>query len=158
MNLYLHVTCSFICTFNSIYFDTFFVWYFSDCLPIFFSFFPSHFSCVMAAKHKSIPFQNPFCSEASSSSPFDPTPSHVWFCDEKAKSDFLENFPRRGIHSNCQVVLSDFSDTDPPTVIHSRGWESLCGVLVTCPSVFYLRLGYMHCSYSRDCLRGTTRP
>ena len=31
--------------------------------------------------------------------------------------------------------MSDFSDTDLPTVIHSRGWESLCDVLVTCPSV-----------------------
>ena len=29
----------------------------------------------------------------------------------------------------------DFADTDLPDVIHSRGWESLCDVLVTCPSV-----------------------
>ena len=28
-----------------------------------------------------------------------------------------------------------FFDTNLPTVIYSRGWESLCGVLVTCPSV-----------------------
>ena len=35
----------------------------------------------------------------------------------------------------CQVILSDFFDTDLHTVIHSRGWESLCDVLVTCPSV-----------------------
>ena len=34
-----------------------------------------------------------------------------------------------------RVVLSYFSDIDLPTVIHSRGWESLCDVLVTCPSV-----------------------
>ena len=34
-----------------------------------------------------------------------------------------------------QVILSDFFDTDLPTVIHSRGWESLCDVLVTCPSM-----------------------
>ena len=34
-----------------------------------------------------------------------------------------------------QVILSDFSDTDLPTVIHSWGWELLCDVLVTCPSV-----------------------
>ena len=32
-------------------------------------------------------------------------------------------------------VLSDFFNTDLPTTIHSRGWESFCGVLVTCPSV-----------------------
>ena len=29
----------------------------------------------------------------------------------------------------------DFADTDLPTVIHSRGWESLCDVPVTCPSM-----------------------
>ena len=29
----------------------------------------------------------------------------------------------------------DFADIDLPDVIHSRGWESLCDVLVTCPSV-----------------------
>ena len=34
-----------------------------------------------------------------------------------------------------QVILSDFSNTDLPIVIHSRGWESLCDILVTCPSV-----------------------
>ena len=34
-----------------------------------------------------------------------------------------------------QVILSHFSDTDLPTVIHSRGWGSLCDILVTCPSV-----------------------
>ena len=31
--------------------------------------------------------------------------------------------------------MSDFSDIDIPTVIHSRGWESLCDVSVICPSV-----------------------
>ena len=40
-----------------------------------------------------------------------------------------------------QVIFLDFSDTDLPTVIHSKGWESLCDVPVTCPSmliqVFY---------------------
>ena len=35
----------------------------------------------------------------------------------------------------CHVILSDFSDTDLPIVIHSRGWESLCDILVTCPFV-----------------------
>ena len=30
----------------------------------------------------------------------------------------------------CQVILSDFFDTDLPTVIYSRGWESLCGVII----------------------------
>ena len=31
--------------------------------------------------------------------------------------------------------MSDFADTDLPSVSHSRGWESLCDVLVTCPLV-----------------------
>ena len=75
----------------------------------------SYVSCIMAPKRKSTPSQNPLCSRASSSSsPFDLTPSHVRFCDEKAKSDFLENFSWRNIHSECQVILSDFFDTDLP--------------------------------------------
>ena len=96
----------------------------------------SYVSCVKAPKCKSTSSQNPLRSEASSSSsPYNPTPSHVWFRDEKAKSDFLENFSRHGIHLDCQVVLSDFSDTGLPTVIHSKGWESLCGIPVMCPSM-----------------------
>ena len=87
----------------------------------------------MAPKRKSTPSQNPLSSEVSISS--EPTPSHVWFRDEKAKSDFFENFSRRGIHSKCQVILSNFSDTDLPTDIHSREWESLCDVPITYSSV-----------------------
>jgi len=110
-------------------------WYFSDCLSPSLS-LPLTLVCSMAPKRKSIPSQNPLHSGASSSSsPSGSTPSHVWFRDKKAKSNFLENFSRRGIHLECQVVLSDFSDTDLPTIFHSRGWESLCGILVTCPSV-----------------------
>ena len=30
------------------------------------------------------------------------------------------------------MILSDFSNTTPPTVIHSRGWESLCKSPVSC--------------------------
>ena len=77
--------------------------------------------------------QNPLCSGASSS--FDSTPLHVRFCDDKARQDFLENFSRCGIHLEHQVILSDFSNTDLPTVIHSRGWESLRDILASCPSV-----------------------
>ena len=91
------------------------------------------FVCSIAPKRKSTSSQNPLRSEASSSS--DPTPSSVRFCDDGAWRDFLENFCRRGIHLECHVVLSDFFDTDLPTIIHSRGWESLCDILVTCPSV-----------------------
>ena len=87
----------------------------------------------MAPKRKSTPGQNPLRSGASSST--DPSPSNVWFRDDDAFKAFSENFFRRGIHSECQVVLSDFADTDIPSVIHSRGWESLCDVPVTCPLV-----------------------
>ena len=87
----------------------------------------------MAPKRKFAPSWNPLRSGASSSS--DLTLSSIRFRDEDAWKDFLENFFRRGVHSERQVILSDFSDTDLPTVIHSRGWESLCEVPITCPSV-----------------------
>ena len=87
----------------------------------------------MAPKHKSTPARNFLRSSASSSS--DPSPSNVRFCDDDAFKAFLENFSRRGIHSECHVVLSDFADTDLPSVIHSKGWKSLCDVPVTCPLV-----------------------
>ena len=32
-----------------------------------------------------------------------------------------------------QVVLSNFADTNLPSIIHSRGWESLCDIPVTYP-------------------------
>ena len=87
----------------------------------------------MAPKCKSAPSRNPLCSGESSS--FDPTLSSIQFYDEQAWKDFSENFSRRGVHLEHWVILLDFSDTDLPTTIHSRGWESFCGVLVTCPSV-----------------------
>ena len=90
----------------------------------------------MAPKCKSTPSRNPLRSWASSSSSFfDLTPSHVRFRDDKIRKDFLENFSWWGIHLERQVVLSDFSDTDLPTVIYSRGWKSLYGIPVTCPSM-----------------------
>ena len=88
----------------------------------------------MAPKRKSTPARNPLHSDAFSSS--DPSPSNVRVHDDDAFKAFSENFFRRGIHSECQVVLSDFADIDFPSVIHSRGWESLCDVPVTCPLVF----------------------
>ena len=48
---------------------------------------------------------------------------------------FSENFSKHGIHLERQVILSDFADTDLPSVIDSRGWESLCDVPVTYPLV-----------------------
>ena len=99
--------------------------------------FPPHslvyVSVVMAPKRKSAPSRNPFHFWASSSS--DPTPSSIQLCDEQARKDFLENFSRWGVHSERQVILSDFSDIDLPTIIHSWGWESLYDVLVTYPFV-----------------------
>ena len=87
----------------------------------------------MAPKRKSTSSQNPLRFGTSSSS--DPAPSSGRFCDNGARKDFSENFCRRGIRSECQVILSNFSDIDLPTVIHSRGWQSLCDIPVICPSV-----------------------
>ena len=86
----------------------------------------------MTPKRKCTPSQNPLRPGASS---FDPPPSYVRFHDEKAKSDFSKNFSRQGIHSERQVILSDFFETDLPTIIYSRGWESLCGIPVICLSM-----------------------
>ena len=87
----------------------------------------------MALKRKSTPARNPLHSDASSLS--DPTLSHIRFRDDDAFKAFSENFSRRGIHSECRVILTDFADTDLPFVIHSKGWESLCDVPVTYPLV-----------------------
>ena len=106
-------------------------WCFSACL--FLSLSLVYVSCIMAPKRKSTSSRNPLRFGAFTSS--DPTPSHIWFHDKKTKSVFFEKFSRQGVHSECQVILSDFSDTNLPTVIYSRGWESLCDVLVTCLSV-----------------------
>ena len=82
----------------------------------------SQLVCSMAhKKSKSTPSWSPLCFRASTS---DSTPSHIRFRDEKARKDFLENFSWRGIHLECQVILSNFFDIDLPTVIYSRGWES----------------------------------
>ena len=126
----MHFSC--IHTFISLYSYIDLCWCFSVCLSI--SFYA--LACSMTPKCKSIPSRNPLCSEPSSSSfPSDPTPSHVKFRDDKAHKDFLKNFSWRGIHSKCQVILSNFSNTDLPTVIYSRGWESFCGISFTSPSV-----------------------
>ena len=115
-------------------FDIFNVaWYFSDCSSLFLPLILFTLVVSMAPKRKSTPTWNPLRFRASSS--FDPTPSHIRFRDEDARKAFSENFSLRGIHSECQVILVDFANTDLPDVIHSWGWESLCDVPVTCPSV-----------------------
>ena len=73
----------------------------------------------MAPKRKFTPAQNPLHSKASSSS--DPTLSYIRFRDDDAFKAFSENFSRRNIHLERQVILSDFADTDLPSVIHNRG-------------------------------------
>ena len=97
------------------------------------SLFPFTLVVSMVPKRKSTSSRNPFRFGASSSS--NPTPSHIRFCNEDARKDFLKNFSRRGVHLERQVIFSDFADTDLPSVIHSKGWESLCDVSVTCPFV-----------------------
>ena len=87
----------------------------------------------MAPKRKSSPAWNPLHSGASSSSDY--APFSLWFHDDDAFKAFLENFSRCSIHLERQVILSDFADTDLPSIIRSRGWESLCDVLVICPLV-----------------------
>ena len=108
-------------------------WDFSDCL--FHSLPHILFTLVMsmAPKRKSTPARNPLRSNASLSS--DHTPFSLRFCDDDAHKAFSENFSRRGIHSERRVILGHFADTNLPTVIHSREWESLCDELVTCPLV-----------------------
>ena len=110
-------------------------WDFFDCLfpPPPLSLSLVYISCIMAPKRKSVLSQNPLRFGASTSS--DPTPSSIRFRDEKAKTDFFENFSRWGIHSERQVILLDFSNIDLLTIIHSRGWKSLCGIPIICPSV-----------------------
>ena len=134
-------------------------WDFSDCssllLPL------NLFTLVMSMtpKRKSTPARNPLHSNASSST--DPSPSTVRFRDDDAFNAFSKNFSRQGIHSERQVILSDFADTDLPSVIHSRGWESLCDVPVTCPLVliqeFYSNMHGVDCSVPLffTCIWGT---
>ena len=85
----------------------------------------------MAPKRKSTPARNPLHSGASSSS--DSAPLSLRFHDDDAYKAFSENFSKRGVHSECQVILADFADIDLPTVIHSQEWESLCDIPVTYP-------------------------
>ena len=87
----------------------------------------------MAPKRKSALSRNPLHFKASSFA--NTAPFSIQFRDEKAKSDFFKNFSRQGVQSERQVILSDFFDIDLPTVIHNQDWESLCDILVTCPSM-----------------------
>ena len=72
----------------------------------------------MAPKRKTTLARNPLHSRASSSS--DSAPLSLWFRDDDAHNAFSENVSRRGVHSERQVILVNFADTDLPTIIHSR--------------------------------------
>ena len=133
MNLILHVTCSCIHTFMFLYSYILPCWCFSNCLSLSLSLFLA-LVCFMGPKRKSTPSQNLLCFGASTFF-FYLTPFHVRFRDDKARKDFSENFSRQGIHSERQVILLDFSNTDLPTVIYNRGWGSMCDISVTCSSV-----------------------
>ena len=162
MLLMLHITCS--CIFHA-YAPSFLYILILNCLVLFclsLSVSLSFISWSMAPKRKSTPSRTPLRSgTSSSSSPSDSTPSHIRFCDDKACKDFLENFSWRDIHSEYQVVLSKFSNTDLPTVIYSRGCESLCGIPITCPSMiiheFYSNMHEFDYSVPHfvTCIRGT---
>ena len=96
-------------------------WDFSDYSSLFLPLILFTLVVSITPKRKSTPARNPLRSGASSSS--DPSPSNIRFHDDDIFKAFSENFSRRGIHSECQVILSDFTDTNLPSVIHSRGWE-----------------------------------
>ena len=97
-------------------FETFLIVSFS--LPLSLSL--SLFTLVVSVthKHKSTLVRNSLHSGAFSSS--DSAPLSLRFCDDNAHKAFSENFSTRGVHSECQVILADFADTDLLTVIHSR--------------------------------------
>ena len=153
----MHFSC--ICTFNFLYSYILFCWCFFYSLSLSLS-LSLALVYSMAPKCKSTPSQNPLHFRASTSSS-NPTPSHVRFSDDKTRKDFSENFSQWGIHSECQVILSNFSDTNLPTVIYSRGWGSLCDIPVTCPSVikheFYSNMHEFDTSVPHffSCVRGT---
>ena len=71
----------------------------------------------MAPKSKSTPAGNLLHFGASSSS--DSAPLSFWFRDDDAHKAFSENFSRPNVHSERQVILVDFANTDLPTIIHN---------------------------------------
>ena len=100
--------------------------------------FSSLFSfCFLSmAPKKLVPSRNRIScrrSDSSSSS----IPSFVHFCNEDAQKDFNKNFSDQAIHSECQVILSDFLDIPLPSAFCSRGWASLCEKTLRCLDCSY---------------------
>ena len=83
----------------------------------------------MASKRKSTPARNTLHFGASSS--FDHAPLSLRFRNDDAHKAFTENYSQRGIHSECQVILGQFADTDLP-LSFTIGNRSL---FVTSPSL-----------------------
>ena len=149
-------------------FSTFQYTFYLNCFGAFLivSFFPLSILFMLvvsrAPKRKSTPAWNPLHSGASSSS--DHAPLSLCFHNDDAYKAFTENFSRRGIHSECRVILGHFADTDLPTVIHSWEWESLCVKPVTCPLVliqeFYSNMHKIGHSVPHfvTCVRGISIP
>ena len=129
-HMFMHFPCIRISLFNILLLfellGTFLIFFLS--LPLLFTLVVS-----MTPKRKSTPTRNLFHSGASSSS--NSAPLSLRFRDDDAHKAFSENFSRWGVHSEHQVILADIADIDLPTVIHSREWESLCDVPITCPLV-----------------------
>ena len=127
--------------------------------------FHSYFQidCAMAPKaHKSTPARNPLQGSGSSSSDLI-SPLNVWFRDEKAQKDLLENFQKCGIHLKYQVILlnSPCCHSDLGLGISSCVYT---GFLLQytqywylCTSVCYYILKYTYCSYLESDIWGTTR-
>ena len=89
---------------------------------------------TMAPKaQKSVPSKNPISRFAYTSSSI---PPQLQFCDSNSHKEFEEKFSGWAIHSDCQVILSNFSDTMVSRSFISRGWEFLCERPVTYPSMF----------------------
>ena len=133
---------------------------------------PSFVSCFLAPKQKSTPSQNPFLSGASSSS--DTTPSHVQFCNDKARKDFWRTFLNEAFIRNAKSFYQTFSILTfllssmsglRVTVWHPShlSLRDHSGVLLQHARIWYFSISffrshsrYTHCSYSGYCIWGTT--
>ena len=94
-----------------------------------------HFSFLTMAPKKSVPSKNPIRCRGSSTSSFS-LPNSIKFRYADSQKDFVENICDWVIHSERQVILSDFPKTPLLGAFNSRGSESLCEKPMRCASVF----------------------